>query len=195
MKRRCLDPGDKSYPDYGGRGIKVCERWLQSVENFVADIGRKPSPKHELDRKDNDKGYHLENCHWTTRTENARNKRSNRWVDFQGQRMVMAAAIELSGVSMATVYKRLENGWSEREALTTPVQHVSPKGEGLRAKRLPLVNKTGFRGVCKHAHGSTFFATKMVKGVRLYIWGFLTAEEAHQAYIKLGESDAQRIVG
>lgn len=63
MRQRCGDPNSKSYPDYGGRGIKVCKRW-QKFENFLADMGERPSPKHELDRIDNDKGYKPGNVRW-----------------------------------------------------------------------------------------------------------------------------------
>ena len=77
MRLRCTVPTNPRYADYGGRGIKVCERWLSSPQAFIDDMGPKPSPKHELDRIDNDRGYEPGNCRWATRKENDRNRRSN----------------------------------------------------------------------------------------------------------------------
>jgi hypothetical protein len=74
--QRCRNAKNPNYNRYGGRGITVCERWLHSFENFLEDMGRRPSPKHSIDRENNDKGYYLENCRWATRTEQQRNNRN-----------------------------------------------------------------------------------------------------------------------
>ena len=74
MKHRCYYPQDKRYSRYGGRGIKVCERWLQSFTNFLSDMGRKPTPKHTLDRINNDGNYEPGNCRWVTVRENNYNR-------------------------------------------------------------------------------------------------------------------------
>lgn len=74
MKGRCLNPNDKRFARYGGRGIKICDRWLVNFGNFYADMGPRPSAKHSLDRyPDNDGNYELTNCRWATSTEQARN--------------------------------------------------------------------------------------------------------------------------
>jgi len=77
MHSRCRDVRDRSYPDYGGRGIRVCERWSgeNGFVNFLADIGEKPSPEYSIDRIENDGDYEPGNCRWATRTEQNRNQR------------------------------------------------------------------------------------------------------------------------
>lgn len=75
MKERCYNPKSKRYEDWGGRGITVCDRWLEGFENFLADMGPRPSPRHSLDRKDNDGNYEPSNCRWATYSEQNLNRR------------------------------------------------------------------------------------------------------------------------
>lgn len=121
MRLRCTVPSNPAFANYGGRGITVCARWLNSVEAFVEDMGPKPTPRHELDRIDNNRGYEPGNCRWVTRKQNDRNRRSNRMVEFRGERKALSAWCELFGVSQDTVSWRIKKGWDLERALTTPV--------------------------------------------------------------------------
>lgn len=128
MRLRCHDPKHAAYPRYGGRGITVCDRWRDDPAAFLADMGPKPTRAHELDRRDNDGPYSPENCRWATRKENDRNRRSNRMVDYNGERRALAEWCERLNLPRDTVRKRLEAGWPVAEALQTPVRPKAPNG-------------------------------------------------------------------
>ena len=122
IMKRCYDPGQDHYPQYGGRGIVVCERW-HNFSNFFADMGLRPSDLHSIDRwPDNDGNYEKSNCRWATRKEQARNRRSNHIVEFRGQKMPLKEAAELAGLSYGAVWQRVSKlGWSLEKALSAPV--------------------------------------------------------------------------
>ena len=121
MKYRCLNSNAAAYPDYGGRGITVCERWM-SYENFLADMGRKPSPDHQLDRIDNDGPYSPENCRWATREQQQRNTRYNVKFTYYGKTKTLAEWAKQYGLVYQTLDGRLKRGWSLRRALNTPCE-------------------------------------------------------------------------
>lgn len=121
MLDRCLNPKADNYKHYGGRGITVCDRWLE-VENFIADMGERP-PGFSLERLDGNKGYSKDNCVWADRKTQARNKRTNVVGTFKGKTATLIEHCEDAGLTYATVYNRLHNlGWSLEKALTTPIR-------------------------------------------------------------------------
>lgn len=85
MRSRCLSPADKIYKYYGGRGIRVCQRWLDSFQAFVEDVGVRPSKNHSIDRIDNDGHYEPGNVRWATRIEQTNNMSTNRLVEYRGE--------------------------------------------------------------------------------------------------------------
>lgn len=122
MRQRCLTPGATNYKDYGGRGIKVCDRWLNSFENFIADMGMPPTPKHQIERRDNNGNYEPSNCYWATRKEQANNQRSTVILTLNGESKTISQWAEKSGLGYRTFYQRVTRyGYSLERALTTPL--------------------------------------------------------------------------
>lgn len=109
IKARCHNPNCLQFHNYGGRGISVCKRWLKSFEAFLQDVGKKPSAKHELDRRDNDGNYEPGNVRWVLRFENCRNTRRSVWVhrpriiELYKQGMSQYQLAEEYGVNQSTI--------------------------------------------------------------------------------------------
>lgn len=120
MKCRCLNPNDDRYPDYGGRGIEVCDEWICSYSNFLAYVGRKPSPELVLDRIDTNGHYEPGNVRWTTYSRNNRNARSNRILTFDGKSMCVADWADCIGLPESTISARLIEGWPVDKIFRTP---------------------------------------------------------------------------
>jgi ribosomal protein S16 len=118
IKRRCNNKQDSAYDRYGGRGIKVCDRWTDSYQNFLDDIGPPPSADHQIDRADNDGNYEPENCKWVTREENARNKRNSRNLVAFGKKQTLQAWANEIGVKRETIARRLNSGAGPEDALS-----------------------------------------------------------------------------
>ena len=120
MRSRCENPKVRCFQDYGGRGIKYCERW-RDFSNFLSDMG-KCSPKKTLERRDNNGNYEPGNCYWATPFEQANNKRSNRLVNFRGKQMSVAQLAVVAGLSYSVVQQRITvYGWTPEHAATIPV--------------------------------------------------------------------------
>ena len=122
MKERCENPCAKSYAYYGGRGIQVCTKWAESFDAFLADMGLRPQGRYEIDRIDNEGNYEAGNCRWVKRIQNARNKRSNRKVTFEGRTLCIAEWAEVTGLPRYVIEKRLRVGWSVRDTLTKAIR-------------------------------------------------------------------------
>jgi hypothetical protein len=117
MKARCLNPNATGYADYGGRGIKVCDRWLNSFEAFLHDMGQRPTGT-SLDRIDVNGDYEPGNCRWVSWKEQQRNKRSTKLVTVNGVTASLAEHCERTGMRYGTVLWRLRAGWSVEKAFS-----------------------------------------------------------------------------
>lgn len=122
--QRCTNPKVKNWHDYGGRGITVCDRWL-AYENFIYDMGKRPTTGHSIERKDNSAGYSPENCHWATRPEQARNKRNNRIIELFGRKQHLAGWAREYGIGHTLIISRIKRGWTVLDAVTTKPKQTS----------------------------------------------------------------------
>lgn len=120
IKARCTRESDMNYPRYGGRGITICNEWLESFETFLEDMGPRPSKSHSIERNENDLGYFKGNCRWATRVEQANNRRTNRPITFQGQTLNLGQWAAKVGLRPPTLDKRLQRGIPLETALNTP---------------------------------------------------------------------------
>lgn len=111
-KERCTNPNHQSYKYYGGRGIKFCDQWINSFEQFLKDMVPKPSPKHSLDRIDNNGPYSPENCRWATKKEQSSNRSDNRLLTINGETKPLFLWAESSGIDRSILKDRLKRNWS-----------------------------------------------------------------------------------
>src|SRR5262249_5553013 len=121
MVRRCTWPKHQMYSAYGGRGIKVCERWFNNFGNFYAEMGPRPAGC-SLDRIDNDGHYEPSNCRWATRKQQNDNKQQTRWLTFNGKTQTLMAWAKELGLPPNSLRNRINDGWDVERALTTPIQ-------------------------------------------------------------------------
>lgn len=127
MVYRCTKSNHHRYEDYGGRGITVCDEWLE-FENFIRDMGVRPDNR-TLERNDNNKGYNKENCCWSTITEQGANKRNNQIITHNGETLTYSQWADKLGVDMRLIWQRIHKlEWDPAKAITTPFKKL---------KRLP----------------------------------------------------------
>lgn len=117
MLNRCYWRKSKSYPDYGGRGIRVCARWREDFELFYQDMGDPPAGA-TIERKNVNGHYTKDNCYWATRMEQGKNRRNNRWITFQGRTLHLSEWSRITGIKITTIKMRLDQyGWPIERAL------------------------------------------------------------------------------
>jgi hypothetical protein len=120
MIQRCRNPKNKRYSSYGGRGIFVCDAWLDSFSAFFSDVGPRPSKEYSLDRIANDEGYFPGNVRWATFTDQARHTRRSKLIAIDGVELPLVAWTQKLGLNYGTVRGRLIRGWPEHQALGLP---------------------------------------------------------------------------
>ncbi len=119
MRQRCFDKNHKAYKNYGGRGIRVCDRWLKSFKNFWKDMGEGYNDKLTIDRIDVNGNYCKENCKWATYKEQANNKRNNRFITYKGETKTILKWSEETGIKYETILARIKYyNWSIERTLT-----------------------------------------------------------------------------
>jgi hypothetical protein len=124
MIQRCSNPSATGYGNYGGRGVTVCERWANSFESFLSDMGERP-PRHTLDRYPNPNGnYEPGNCRWAIQTDQMRNMRRNRWITFGGETLCLTDWSLRTGLPIPTLIYRLDAGWPIKDVLTRVPSHA-----------------------------------------------------------------------
>lgn len=121
MKYRCLDPKCQAYARYGGSGITICDRWMV-FENFLEDMGPRPDGC-TLDRVDSTKGYGKDNCRWATWTQQNRNKRSSRIIEYKGISRCISEWAELTGLTHNAISYRIRKGWPLEKVFTHPLRY------------------------------------------------------------------------
>lgn len=119
MISRCYDPNNHKYKSYGGRGIRVCDRWI-CRRLFIEDMGERPDGM-TLNRIDNDGDYSPENCEWATYKEQSQNRRDNRRITFEGKTQCLTEWARQYGLNRTTLRRRLDSGWIIENALKTPI--------------------------------------------------------------------------
>lgn len=120
VKNRCLNPNASSFKDYGARGITICERWSDgdgAFENFLDDMGERPSSRHSIDRIDNEGPYSPENCRWATADQQNSNRRSNRLYTHDGRTQTLTAWAAELGINKSTAFTRIRKGMSFKAAM------------------------------------------------------------------------------
>lgn len=126
MKGRCYNKNDNAYFRYGARGITVCDTWLNCFECFLTDIGLRPSPEHSVERLNNSGNYEPSNCKWATRTEQARNRRSNVFITYSGETHCINEWADILEMKKSILNQRLKRyKWSVERSFTEPIKTSS----------------------------------------------------------------------
>ena len=135
MKQRCLNPRCKAYPYYGGRGITICPEWIASFATFYRDMGPRPSPKHTLERVNNNQGYSPDNCKWVTRKEQGENRRHPTSITYNNETRSIADWAKHLNVSYQILYHRLLRHPAD-DILSMRLQPNRRRGEAVKTSVL-----------------------------------------------------------
>ena len=109
MKNRCLNPNCKEFKYWGGKGVSICERWMNSFDNFLHDMGYKPTLKHTLDRfPDKNGNYEIGNCRWADKKEQSCNRKDNLWFEYKGNSMMLSDWAILLKVNYNAIYSQVK---------------------------------------------------------------------------------------
>jgi hypothetical protein len=135
--RCCVVSPTSTYQNYGGRGIMVCERWLDPVDgftNFLSDMGPRPGPEYSIERRDNNGNYEPGNCKWATKKEQANNTRSNHFLELDGERITLGEFARRKGVTIQCILYRLKH----KRSLDGPYRPNPRRGIKLGARNAQL---------------------------------------------------------
>lgn len=130
MRHRCRTPTGHAYHLYGGRGIRVCDRWMESYANFIADVGPAPSERHTIDRIDANGNYEPGNVRWADGTTQSRNRRNNRTLTLHGMTQTISAWAVETGMPDPTIRSRMRAGWPAERIFGEPVRKEFSHGRG-----------------------------------------------------------------
>lgn len=123
MKARCLNPNNTEYHNYGGRGITICEPWLESFEKFIKDMGLKPSSDLTLERRNNNLGYKKDNCYWATQEAQKSNRRNTKKCFYNGKEWLLTELCKEIKIHVASLRSHLNNG----KPIEWIIQNYKPK--------------------------------------------------------------------
>ena len=137
MVDRCTKPWNKSFPKYGGRGIKICKEWM-NFKVFLSDMGSRPAGR-SLDRIDNNGNYEPANCRWATKKEQQNNTRRCRFLSIGKQTKTMTQWANETKLSITTIRKRVKRGWSDIKILTTPPRSKQPRRADITLHLPPIM--------------------------------------------------------
>jgi hypothetical protein len=154
MIARCENPNTAAYSKYGGRGISVHSKWRESFEQFIADMGPRPSNKHSIERLNTNGNYEPTNCVWATRQQQANNQSNNRLLTIDGIERTATEWGRLYGISGETIAWRLNRKWSIRDAVMIPRLPTGRRGETVRKQvtsTLPTVVTSSRVGLKKQS--------------------------------------------
>ena len=121
MKQRCLNPNRNGFKDYGGRGITVCKEWLDFYSFYSWAVANGYTEKLTLDRINPNDSYYPNNCRWISAAEQQRNKTNNRLITIKGKTLLLCDWAKNYGIRASVILNRIRSGWTEEEAITTPL--------------------------------------------------------------------------